>query len=141
MFAMVLCVFLTYAHYASAGIACPKVEQAGKSGCDAVNQSIYATMLGIPVALIGFLGYALIGAVGLVGLGKLTPKGTLFDDLTRRPAFYLMLLALGGFLFTVYLNYIQFFVIGRICFLCEMSTVIITVILALSMTLWIRERK
>ncbi len=139
--AMVLCIFLTFAHYASAGIACLKPKPGQESGCDVVNKSIYAGIFGVPVALIGFFGYAVIGATGLVGLGLLKPKGDLLDDVARRPAFYLMLLALGGFSFTLYLNYIQIFVIGRICFLCEISAAIITSILVLSAILWMRERK
>ncbi len=139
--AIVLSIFLTYAHYASADIACPRPTPGEKSGCDIVNKNIYAEMFGIPVAIIGLFGYTTIGALGLVGLGWLRPKGDLLDDIASRPASYLMLLALGGFLFTLYLNYVQIFVIGRICFLCEISATIITVILVISIILWLRERK
>ena len=50
-----------------------------------------------------------------------------------------MLLALGGMLFTLYLNHVQIFVIGRICFSCEISATIIIIILILSVLLWRKE--
>lgn len=137
--AMVLCIFLTYAHYTSAGIACPAPAPGEESSCDLVNHSIYAELFGFPVAMIGFFGYMVIGFMALVGLGTFKPKGDLFDDLRERPSFYLVLLSLGGVLFTFYLNYIQIFVIGRICFLCEISATIILTILIISILLWRKE--
>lgn len=50
-----------------------------------------------------------------------------------------MLLALGGMLLTPYLNHVQIFVIGRICFLCEIGATIIIIILILSVLLWRKE--
>lgn len=137
--AMILSIFLTYAHYNSAGIACPAPVPGEESSCDLVNHSIYAEIFGFPVAMIGFLGYMVIGFMALVGLGKFKPKGDLLDDLSERPAFYLVLLSLGGVLFTLYLNYVQIFLIGRICFLCEISATIILLVLITSILLWRKE--
>jgi len=88
--------------------------------CDIVNRSTYSTVLGIPVALIGILGYAT-----LLGLA------TLYRAKAETP---LLLLAasVGGLGFALYLTYIEMFVLATWCILCLSSLSLIFLIMALS---------
>jgi uncharacterized membrane protein len=96
----------------------------GSSGCSEVNSSRYSEINGIPVALLGVLGYAAILVL-------------LF--LETRPGFFqqngIMLLfgvSLVGFLFTLYLIYVEVALIGAYCPFCLVSQGVMTIIFILS---------
>jgi vitamin-K-epoxide reductase (warfarin-sensitive) len=91
--------------------------------CDMVNRSIYSTVFGIPVALIGILGYAL-----LLGLA------TVYRD-KKDGAMMLLVASVAGLGFAIYLTYIEGFVLGVWCILCLSSFACILGITALSSTL------
>lgn len=95
-------------------------------GCEVVQASRYAWFLGQPVALYGVAGYLTILAVALVGLqpGLAAHRG---------PRVALAALAGVGFAFTLYLKYVEFFVIGAVCWWCVVSAVLITVIFGLAL--------
>ncbi|MEX2157441.1 MAG: vitamin K epoxide reductase family protein [Gemmatimonadales bacterium] len=98
----------------------------GTGGCDTVQASRWARFLGIPVAAYGVVGYAAILAVALAALRPAA--------LTRRgPMLVLAALATGGLLFTLYLTYLELFVIHAICRWCVASAVIITAIWIVSL--------
>src|SRR5215472_6685260 len=81
--------------------------------CDLVNRSSYSTVLGVPVALIGILGYLLIVALA-----------TVYREKAETPA--LLLIASGGGLaFALYLTYIEKFVLQVWCVLCLGSLALI----------------
>ena len=88
--------------------------------CDIVNRSTYSTVFGMPVALIGMVGYA-----GLLGLAT---------HYRRRTATPMILLtaSLAGLSFALYLTYIEAFVLATWCVLCLSSLVIILLITALA---------
>ena len=93
----------------------------GTGGCDTVQTSRWAAFLGLPVALYGVVGYAAMLAVALAALRPAA--------LGRRgPTLVLVALATGGMLFTVYLTYLELFVIQAICRWCVVSAAIITAI-------------
>lgn len=93
----------------------------GTGGCDTVQTSRWAELLGVPVALYGVVGYAAILAVALVGLQRAW--------LSRRgPTLVLAALATIGLLFSAWLTYLELFVIRAICRWCVASAVIMTVI-------------
>src|SRR6059036_3841191 len=93
----------------------------GTGGCETVQTSPYAVLFGVPVAFYGVVGYALVLAVSLVGLQPaFAPR--------RGPMLTLAALAGGAFLFTVYLTYLELFVIHAICRWCVTSAVITTAI-------------
>jgi uncharacterized membrane protein len=93
----------------------------GTGGCDVVQASGWARFLGLPVALYGVAGYA---AILVVALAALRPAA-----LDRRgPTLVLAALATGGMLFTLYLTYLELFVIHAICRWCVGSAAIITAI-------------
>jgi uncharacterized membrane protein len=103
------------------------VLQCGTGGCDTVQASRYAAFLGLPVALYGVAGYAVLFVVSLVAVQQ--P-----DAPRRRPDAALAVLASLGFLFTVYLTTLELFVIHATCPWCLGSAAIITAIVGLSLS-------
>jgi vitamin-K-epoxide reductase (warfarin-sensitive) len=84
--------------------------------CDIVNRSTYSVVLGIPVALIGILGYLALLALA-----------TLYRTKAETPAI-LLLGSSAGLAFAAYLTYIEAFVLATWCILCLSSLVLIFVI-------------
>ena len=109
--------YLAYLQFSSANAAfC-----AEGSGCDIVRDSIHSRLFGVPIALLGVLGYAAILAISLWPL-KATSK--------RLP---LLLMGLAGFIFSAYLTYLELAVIKAVCPYCIVSAVLITGILVASL--------
>ncbi|MFY9644508.1 MAG: vitamin K epoxide reductase family protein [Terriglobales bacterium] len=92
--------------------------------CDIVNRSEYSTLLGIPVALIGMMGYA-----ALAGLA------TVYRDRRETPA---MLFggAAAGLAFALYLTYVEAHVLGVYCILCLSSLSLIAMTTILAALIW-----
>lgn len=84
--------------------------------CGIVNKTPYSLFHGIPVAMIGIVGYALIGVLA----GR-------FPMLTA-------LAALGGLVFALRLTYFEWKIIGVWCIYCVSSQVIIACVFLLSAT-------
>ncbi|MGH7539289.1 MAG: vitamin K epoxide reductase family protein [Gemmatimonadales bacterium] len=100
--------------------------QCGTGDCEYVQGSSYAVLFGVPIALYGVVGYALIFAVALAGLQP--------ASLARPwPNRLLAALSAGGFLFSLYLTYLELFVIHAVCRWCVVSAVIITAITILAL--------
>jgi hypothetical protein len=74
-----------------------------------VNRSTYSTVLGLPVELIGVLGYAFIFAVA-----------TIYGDNADTPII-LLIASVGGLGFALYLTYVEKFVLDAWCTLCLTS--------------------
>ena len=89
-------------------------------GCDVVRESRYSQMGGVPVALLGVLGYAAMAAAVLSPLGRRTKWSLLFP---------LSAAAVG---FSAYLTYLELFIIEAICSWCVASAAIAVALLALS---------
>lgn len=90
--------------------------------CNAVQDSIYASILGIPVGIIGLLGYLVIlGAWGLQYFGPPTYR--------RLMALAVWLMAWLGVLFSIYLTFLEPFVIGASCMWCLSSAILMTLVL------------
>ncbi len=104
----------------------------GTGGCDTVQASPGAVLLGLPVAFYGVVGYL---AVFVVALMALRPAALL----ERKWNVVLVGLATVGVLFTAYLTYLELFVIHAICRWCVGSAVIITVIWVVAVLAWRRE--
>jgi uncharacterized membrane protein len=101
------------------------VLQCGTGACDTVQASRYADFLGLPVALYGVVGYAVLFAVSMLAVQRPDPP-------RRWPDVTLAVLASLGFVFTVYLTILELFVIHAFCRWCLGSAAIITVIMVLS---------
>jgi vitamin-K-epoxide reductase (warfarin-sensitive) len=91
--------------------------------CDIVNRSTYSTVLGVPVALIGILGYLLILALA-----------TVYRDKAETPVM-LFIASLGGLCFALYLTYIEKFILQAWCVLCLSSLTLILSTTVLSLIL------
>ena len=109
-------IYLTVIHYAGIKPACT----AGES-CIKVQTSQWSKLAGIPVALIGLIGYIGIVASLLAPDREETRLATLGLTLT-------------GFGFSVYLTYRELFSIHAICEWCASSAVIMTLLLASAVT-------
>jgi uncharacterized membrane protein len=93
----------------------------GTGSCETVQASAWSRFAGVEVALIGMAGYA---ALLLVSLASLQPALA-----SRRwPATLLAVLAGTGVAFTLYLTYVELFVIHAICRWCMGSAAIIVAI-------------
>ncbi|NOH12783.1 MAG: vitamin K epoxide reductase family protein [Chloroflexi bacterium] len=91
--------------------------------CNTVQQSPYARLFGVlPIGVFGILGYLIIGAVWLYSM---------YGPKEQQPASTLLLWALGifGTLFSVYLTFLEPFVIGATCAWCLSSSIIMTLVL------------
>lgn len=105
-------------HYSTETAPCSINE---KWDCGIVNHSPYAVIYGVPVAAIGMAGYLLIAIISL---------------LRRRGL--LLLAALIGLAFALYLTNIEAKVLGVWCLYCVISQGIIAAItlLAIGWTVW-----
>ena len=106
--------YLTYVHYADVKAFCV----AGGGGCEKVQTSPYSKLAGIPVALLGLIGY-------LTLLASLAVRG-------EAGRFAGALIALAGFGFSVYLTYRELFTIKAVCQWCVVSAVLMTVLAVLT---------
>jgi uncharacterized membrane protein len=107
--------YLTYSHYANQPIAC-----AGLSGCQAVENSEYSKVVGIPVAVLGMLFCAGLLALVVARLARLP----LTDEWAPVAAFSM---TLAGVAFAAYLTYIELFVVENVCLWCASFATIITI--------------
>jgi uncharacterized membrane protein len=105
--------YLTYVHYAGIKVLC-----IASGGCETVQSSSYAKVVGIPVALLGLIGYITI-------LASLAVPGENGRMLTC---------AVGvlGCAFSLYLTYRELFTIKAICQWCVASAVLMTLLAILS---------
>ncbi len=87
--------------------------------CDEVQQSPYSTVLGIPIGFIGFLGYLAI----------------LIAWFWKSKRWLLPLFLMIGTLFSLYLTFLEPFIIRAVCFWCLTSATIMTLLLWLHIPL------
>ena len=104
--------YLTYVHYEGISAVC------STGGCERVQSSSYSELAGIPVALLGLLGYLGI-ALSLLLRGDLGRAATAG-------------LAICGFGFSAYLTYLELFVIDAICQWCVASALLMTGLLVVA---------
>ena len=108
-------IYLTVEHLSGRSVRCTIT-----SGCSEVLSSPYATVRGYPLAGLGALAYfavfslATLAAFGYKGMGKL-----------------LLLLVGAMFLTTLWLFYLQAFVIRHFCQFCLLSALVTTTLLVL----------
>ena len=103
-------------HYSGATSPCSINE---KWDCGIVNHSSYSAVGGVPVALIGIVGYLLLLWLGLA-----------------KQRAVLVLASMGGLGYALYLAHIERDVLGVWCLYCVISLADIAVILFMSI-LWV----
>jgi uncharacterized membrane protein len=105
--------YLTYVHYAGIDPVCAIAH-----GCVKVQTSHWAKLAGVPVAVLGLLGYAgILASLAVRGEGgRLAGAG----------------LAFAGFGFSAYLTYVELFEIKAVCAWCVVSAGLMTALAALT---------
>lgn len=88
--------------------------------CDLVNRSEYSVVAGVPVALIGILGYLMLLALA-----------TVYRQKAETPVL-LLILSAAGLGFALYLTYVEAYRIHAWCILCLSSLAVISLITLLS---------
>jgi len=92
----------------------------GSGDCSTVNASIYSEVNGIPVAAIGILGY-----VAILGVLLFENRNSFFR---QNGTLMIFGMALTGFIFTVWLIYVEVALLKAICPFCVTSQVAMTLI-------------
>ena len=116
--------YLTYVHYHGLGGLLCFGKHSGHSSCEQVQSSSYSELAGIPVALLGLIGYITI-------LVTLFIRG----ELGRVAGFGF---ALIGFGFSAYLTYREIFTLKEICEWCVASACLMTALLVLTSIRYLR---
>ena len=103
----------------------------GSGDCSTVNASSYSEVNGIPVAVFGVIGYAAILAV------------LFFENRNRffkqNGPLMIFGMALTGFLFTVWLVYVEVAILKALCPFCVTSQIAMTLIFILAVVRLIRQ--
>jgi uncharacterized membrane protein len=113
--------YLTYLHYSGTTPPC----SIKGNPCSQVQKSRYSELAGVPVALIGLLGYIVI-------------LGSLLAPESEHARFATMALTLGGLGFSAYLTYREVFTLHKICEWCVGSAVLMTIMMCLSVWRFLR---
>lgn len=108
-------IYLTIEHISGRSVKCTIV-----SGCSEVLSSPYASVGGIPLALIGAAAYFSVFSLATLAAFEYKLAGTL-----------LTLLVGLMFLTTLWLLYLQAFVIGHFCQFCLLSAILTTILTVL----------
>lgn len=103
--------YLTYVHYEPAALICT-----GGGGCEKVQDSQYAVLAGIPVAVLGLGNW--LAALALA----------VWDSELARTL--IAALAVVALAFAIYLVVLQLFVIDAICVWCIVNDVVLVPLLA-----------
>lgn len=113
--------YLTYIEASGATAVCGPVGD-----CNTVNQSEYAVLFGVlPVGALGLAGYAaMLGGWAVARWARGSAADLAWVSL--------LALALVGTVFSIYLTFLEPFVIGATCAWCLTSAVLITLLLWLS---------
>jgi uncharacterized membrane protein len=117
------------AHALGYALFCPF----GGTGCDAVQNSPYAQVFGIPDSLLGVFGY--LAYIVLAFLGLRSGPGT------RGILYALLVLSLVDVIFTAYLAYLMLGVIRAVCTWCAFSGVITVILFFIIVYLVMRKDK
>jgi vitamin-K-epoxide reductase (warfarin-sensitive) len=105
-------------HYAKSASAFCDVGE--RFNCDIVNRSEYSSVMGIPVAAIGIVGYGVL--LGLATVYRSRPETPL----------RLLATAAAGLGFALYLTYVEGYVLDTWCILCLGSLALIATITGLA---------
>ncbi len=113
--------YLSIAELTNTTTAC---IESGAFNCDVVQNSAYSKIMGIPIAVLGFGTYLILGA--LVALenrvGLLKDYGVVL----------VFAITLFGFLYSAWLTYIEFFQLKALCPWCLASATVMTLLFIVS---------
>lgn len=121
--------YLTYMHFDEE--ASDFCNFGASFDCDIVNKSPWSELFGIPVAILGLITYMILLFFAIRGLCK--------DQSKLIP--YLTLFVAGGVAFSLYLTYIEAFVLETFCIFCVIQQIIILIQLVIYASLWKLTKK
>jgi len=101
--------------------------------CETVNTSKWAKFMGAPVAAWGVAWYVVMFVLSVASTGEKYADSLGMSKL-------LVFLATTGFLFSMYLTYLELFQIHAICQWCVISAILVTLIFFISLADW-REKR
>ncbi len=107
-----------FAHRANIELPCST-----GNGCDLVNASHWSHVAGIPIALIGLVGYAVLVLLSALKLYAETPSGA------NTIRWVMLATALGASCYSWYLQYVAAVYIGVMCIWCRASAITMTILL------------
>ncbi len=99
--------------------------------CDLVNRGEYSDVFGVPVALIGIIGYGLLALAAVLHVKYPTDRGI---------SAFLLLSSFGGLGFSGYLTSLEAFVLKAWCLLCLTSQILILGIFVAALWMWFHPR-
>ncbi len=123
---LVIAAYLWYLYSQPQQIGCTL-----NGGCEAVRQTIYSEFLGISIPILGIIYYLVVTIYAISRVLK--------RKVFKYENYLLLLYVTGGFLFSVYLTYLELFVINAVCVYCAASAFIATVLLLDGM--WISQKE
>ena len=103
----------------------------GSGDCSTVNASRYSEVNGIPVAVFGILGY-----MSILGVHFFENRNRFFK---QNSALMIFGMALTGFIFTVWLVYVEFAILKAFCPFCVTSQTAMTIIFMIAVIRLIRQ--
>jgi len=124
--------YLTYVHYSTLNAPCDFSET---FQCSLVSRSKYAEFFGAPVAILGLLGYTILGLISfLLYKTKLKSNWLKENKILKKigSARMLFFFSVIGLAISGYLTYAEFFLIKALCLFCLVSQAIILTIAIIS---------
>jgi uncharacterized membrane protein len=112
--------YLTYTRWFDKSVVC-----AGLHSCQTVAESSYSHLGPVPVSVLGVLGYAAILAVAAFWLRV----GDRFGDW---PLLAIWGMSVGGVVYSIYLTYVELFVIDAVCIWCVTQAVVMLCVFILT---------
>jgi vitamin-K-epoxide reductase (warfarin-sensitive) len=112
-------------HFAKSATAFCDFSQ--RFSCDIVNRSEYSSVVGIPVAAIGVVGYAALFILSTFLRGRAETPNRLMGA------------AAAGLVFALYLTYIEAYVLETWCILCLISLALISLISLLALVVKLKS--
>lgn len=114
---MGVAIYLTFVETTQATAICGPIGD-----CNSVQKSPYATLFGfLPVGLLGLIGY-----IAILGLWLLQFR---LSEANRRLTWLaLFAISIFGLLFSIYLTFLEPFVIGATCIWCITSAIVMTLL-------------
>ncbi len=103
----------------------------GSGDCSTVNASVFSEVNGIPVAVLGVIGYAAILIIHYYE--------DKFEYLRRNGTMLVFGMSLTGFLFTLWLVYVEFAILKAYCPFCLTSQAAMTLIFIIAVARLIRN--
>lgn len=103
----------------------------GSGGCSFVNASRYSEINGFPVAAVGLIGF-----LALIAVMLLEGRSEFFSDNGPLLEFGMSLM---GVMYSIYLTYLEIYVIRHYCPFCVTSAIAITLVFVLSTIRMIRQ--